>query len=78
MYCGTILFFDRFKGYGFIIPASGGEDLFFHYSQIVVQGPKRLDKGQTVSYEIGTNHRTCKPMGLNVTPTIGGSDSDGN
>jgi CspA family cold shock protein len=76
MYYGTILFFDRLKGYGFIIPAGGGEDLFFHYSQIQVPGPKRLDKGEAVSYEIGTNQRTGKPMGLNVTPTIGGNDSE--
>jgi cold shock protein len=54
MHYGTILFFDRLKGYGFIIPTGGSEDLFFHCSQIHVPGPKRLDKNQAVSYEIGT------------------------
>ena len=77
MHYGTILFFGhRLKGYGFIIPTGGSEDLFFHYSQIQVPGPKRLDKIQAVSYEIGRNHRAGKPMGLNVTPMIGGNDSE--
>jgi CspA family cold shock protein len=73
---GTILFFDRMRGYGFIVPSTGGDDLFFHYSQISVTGPKRLDKGQAVSYEIGNNRRTGKPMGLNITPAIGGNHSE--
>ena len=76
MYHGTILFFDRLKGYGFIVPETHGDDLFFHYSQINVAGLKRLDKGQAVSYEAGINPRTGKPMGLNVTPMIGGNDSE--
>jgi cold shock protein len=76
VYQGKILFFDRLKGYGFVIPEAGGADIFFHYSQINVTGLKRLDKGQKVSYDVGLNPRKGTPMALNVTPAIGGSDSE--
>lgn len=50
---GKILFFDRFKGYGFIVPDGPDTtvDIFFHYSAIV--GAKRCFKGQHVQFELG-------------------------
>lgn len=68
MFHGTVLFFDRLKGYGFIVPAERGADLFFHYQQIQVSGLKRLEKGQAVTYEIGDNPRKGGLMAINIRP----------
>lgn len=49
---GTVKWFNNAKGFGFILPESGTEDLFAHYSSIEMDGYKTLKAGQTVSYEI--------------------------
>jgi cold shock protein len=48
---GTVKWFDREKGYGFIGPDEGGEDLFVHYSAIEGSGHRSLEEGERVSYE---------------------------
>ena len=48
---GTVKWFNEEKGYGFISPDEGGEDLFVHYSRIVSNGYKSLDEGEKVTYE---------------------------
>ena len=48
---GTVKWFNDAKGYGFISPAEGGEDLFVHHTGIAVNGFKSLDEGAKVSYE---------------------------
>jgi CspA family cold shock protein len=50
MHTGTVKFFDNKKGYGFITPDGGGEDLFVHFSEIKMEGFKVLKEGQRVSY----------------------------
>ena len=48
---GTVKWFDREKGYGFIGPDEGGEDLFVHYSAIEGSGHRSLEEGERVCYE---------------------------
>ena len=50
---GTVKWFNAEKGYGFITPASGGQDLFVHYSSITSDGYRSLDEGQEVEFEVG-------------------------
>jgi len=48
---GTVKWFNDEKGYGFISPDEGSEDLFVHYTGIVGSGFKFLDEGTKVTYE---------------------------
>jgi CspA family cold shock protein len=48
---GTVKWFSDEKGYGFITPDEGGEDLFVHFNGIVGDGFKTLDEGAKVTYE---------------------------
>lgn len=49
---GTVQWFSRVKGYGFIRPDDGEEDVFVHYSVIRGEGYRNLDKGQRVEFTI--------------------------
>ncbi len=49
---GTVKWFNADKGFGFISPADGGEDLFVHFSAIAASGYRSLDEGQRVSFEV--------------------------
>jgi len=51
MKSGKVKWFNNSKGYGFIRPDEGGEDLFVHFSYIEMEGYKTLKAGQAVSYE---------------------------
>lgn len=52
MATGKVKWFNNAKGYGFIRPDTGGEDLFVHYSYICMDGYRSLKAGQQVTYEV--------------------------
>lgn len=62
---GTVKWFDGEKGYGFIRPDDGGEDVFVHHTGIVGSGFKSLDEGEKVTYEVAQGRRG--PQAQNVS-----------
>lgn len=52
MATGTVKWFNESKGFGFITPTDGGEDVFVHFSAIEGSGFKTLPEGQKVEYEV--------------------------
>jgi len=62
MSLGIVKWFSNSKGYGFISPEEGGEDVFAHFSAIDMDGYKTLNEGQKVEFEI-----TDGPKGLQAS-----------
>ena len=50
---GTVKWFNDSKGFGFITPEDGGNDLFVHYTSIQDEGYKSLAEGQQVEFTVG-------------------------
>jgi len=63
---GTVKWFNAKKGFGFIAPDDGGDDLFVHYSEIKSEGYAQLREGQKVDFEIGEGKKG--PCATNVIP----------
>ncbi|HJU03766.1 MAG TPA: cold-shock protein [Nitrospiraceae bacterium] len=63
---GTVKFFNQDKGFGFITPDDGGQDVFVHISAVQGSGPLR--DGQKVSFEVGQDRKTGKSKAENVRP----------
>lgn len=52
MAVGKVKWFNNAKGFGFIVPNGGGEDIFAHYSTIQMDGYRTLKAGQEVNFEV--------------------------
>jgi CspA family cold shock protein len=63
---GTVKWFNRDKGYGFITRDDGEKDVFVHYSAIDAAGFRNLDEGQRVSFEVTQGPKG--PSAASVTP----------
>ncbi len=57
MKIGTVKRFNKIKGYGFIAPDDGVNEVFVHFSQIQTEAYKELKEGQRVSYELQQGER---------------------
>ena len=68
MATGTVKWFNDAKGFGFITPDGGGEDLFAHFSAINMQGFKTLKEGQKVSFEVTTGPKGKQASNIQAAP----------
>ena len=62
---GTVKWFNARKGYGFIGPEDGGEDVFVHFSAIQGDGFLKLEEGQQVEYSVEEG-----PKGIQATEVV--------
>jgi cold shock protein len=60
MATGTVKWFNSQKGFGFIQPNDGGQDVFVHVSAVERAGMRGLNEGQKVNYELVADRRTGK------------------
>ena len=58
---GTVKFFNANKGYGFIAPEGGGNDVFVHVTALERAGLQPLNEGQRVEFDTEINRKSGKP-----------------
>lgn len=63
---GTVKWFNNSKGFGFIAPDDGGEDIFAHFSSIQMNGFKALKEGQRVSYKVVPGQKGKQAIDINA------------
>ena len=68
MYHGTVKWFNNAKGYGFIVSDSFDEDLFTHYSSILIEGYKTLKAGQSVTFNTSPGKQGMHA--IEITPKL--------
>ena len=61
---GIVKWFNAEKGYGFITPTGGGQDLFVHFSAIQSDGYRSLEEGQDVEFEVGQGTKGPQATGV--------------
>ena len=70
---GTVKWFNSEKGYSFITPDDGGEDLFVHHTGIAGGGFKSLEEGEQVTYEAVQGRRGMQAENVSKGPSSGRS-----
>jgi cold shock protein len=66
MATGTVKWFNSKKGFGFIQPDDGGNDVFVHISAVERAGMYSLNEGQKISYEVVADRKTGKSSAQNI------------
>jgi len=66
MATGTVKWFNESKGYGFIEPSEGGDDVFVHTTAIEGEGHQTLLEGQTVDFEINQSPKGLQASNVRV------------
>jgi CspA family cold shock protein len=66
---GTVKWFNPTKGFGFIQPDDGGQDVFVHISAVEQAGLRGLNEGQTVAYDLEADRRSGKTSATNLRVT---------
>lgn len=66
MHFGTVKWFNKTKGFGFIVPDQAGADVFVHVTDVQKSGLHTLIEDQRVSYDIAPSVRTKKPNAVQI------------
>lgn len=66
MAAGSVKWFNDAKGFGFITPDDGGEDLFAHFSAIQSNGFKTLAEGQRVNFDVTTGPKGKQASNIQI------------
>lgn len=67
MASGTVKWFNPTKGYGFITPDEGGNDVFVHISAVEQSGMSTLHEGQKINYELQEDPKKGKSFAANLS-----------
>ena len=66
---GTVKWFNTTKGFGFIMPQDGGNDVFVHITAVEHAGLKALNEGQRIQFEVEPDKKGKGPKAVNLVIT---------
>lgn len=67
MATGTVKWFNNQKGYGFICPLDGNDEIFAHFTAIVMEGYRSLKAGQQVDFEVNEGPKGLHAMNIRLS-----------
>jgi cold shock protein len=73
---GTVKWFNDAKGFGFIEPEGGGDDVFAHFSAVQMEGFRTLKQGSRVSYEVVQGPKGNLAQNIQPLPSAEGDAVD--
>jgi CspA family cold shock protein len=68
---GTVKWFSRVKGYGFIAPDGGGKEIFVHFSGIEGEGYRNLEEGQKVTFTVEDTPKGPQAVSVRMVEAAG-------